>query len=425
MKNKAQLLKIVERIKLLSKKLKKPPQSVTLKNLSDSGIPERRVRSVGGLGLIRNKYFPVTDKDLVVIEELKQDKSYVTKLEKSLAKSRLEDQQILEILQGISIKIKVPRANLSDKKGNIKREVVAMLNDTHYGLFVDPEEVNDTNKYDWQVACRRTAMFTKQIGDYKVEKRHEVDKLHLVLNGDHLQGLIHDKMGKTQDLLGLQQNGTIHILAHMIGYLSQKYKEVIVYCTHGNHDDNVIRREGRIISHKAKDSFLTAVYFGVSLGFKDVQNVNFVMSKGLHVDIPLPAGRAVATHGDTLFSGQLGNPGTSLNVKSLSDAINRWNTGETDKGREKAKLFLFGHTHVYSEFKTFDGVRVLIAPSLSGVDNFAHSLSINHNQIGQAIFESTAKHIYGDSRMINLVEADNDKSLDEIIPTYKGELSFK
>ncbi len=424
MKNKIDL--VIKAMKMLSKKLKKPAQKLTYLDLRAAGISERSLLQLGGLPLIKSKHFPLTGKDFAHIQELKADKKYLNKLEKELGENQLTDRKILELLKEVVVPLNIPKAEIKKGKVNLQRDVVAMLNDTHFGLIVDPEEIGRTNAYNWKVACRRTAMFARQIADYKIEKRHEVRALHLVLNGDLLQGLIHDTKSKNQELLGIQQNGTIHILSYLIGYVSQFYSKVIVYCNHGNHDDNVLRREGgRIISHKSKDSFLTPIYYALSLAFSNTKNVEFELSKGLFVDLHLPAGRAGASHGDTLFTGQLGNPGSSLNVKSLSDAINRWNTGELEKGNKKVQLWMFGHTHTYAEFKTFDGVRVIIAPSLSGIDPYAHSLSINSNQIGQMIFESTPKHICGDVRLIDLVEADKDASLDQIIPTYEGELGHK
>jgi predicted phosphodiesterase len=130
-------------------------------------------------------------------------------------------------------------------------------------------------------------------------------------------------------------------------------------------------------------------------------------------------------HGHTIFSKQLGSTGTSINVKGLSDSINRWNTGEVAMGRPKANLVIFGHTHCHAEFTTFDGVRVLVSPSMSGLDNYAYSLGINTNQAAQPIFESTKNHIYGDSRLVNVLLADKDTTLDKIIPTYDGALNYE
>lgn len=389
-------------------------------------VSERQLKNLGGLPLLKNAYFPETSKELGQIQGIKIDKSYIADLEKRVANKELSQKQQLDLLKKIIAPVKVPKgAKIAKNKKAIERDVVVMLTDTHYGLVVDPEEIGGLNAYNWEIACRRTAFMAKQAAEYKIEKRGEVGKLHVILNGDHLHGLIHGTQDRIQELLGQQQNGAMHILTHFIGYVSQFYKEVIVHCNVGNHDEAHHRREGgRITSHAMKDSYLTPVYFGLSLAFRNVTNVKFNMSKGLFVDLELPGGRAVAVHGHILFSKQLGSTGSSINVKSLSDAINRWNQGEVSLGRKPVKLVIMGHTHCHAEFTTFDGIRVLVSPAMSGLDNYAYSLGINYNQAAQPIFESTKNYIYGDSRLINVISADQDKSLDEIIPMYKGALNF-
>ena len=85
---------------------------------------------------------------------------------------------------------------------------------------------------------------------------------------------------------------------------------------------------------------------------------------------------------------------------------------------------MFGHVHFYSDFYTPCGVRVVTNPSLSGTDGFAHSLGINNSTSAQVLFESTKDYILGDSRLVQLNEADDMKSLDKIIPTFNKELKW-
>jgi Calcineurin-like phosphoesterase len=383
------------------------------------------LRKIGGLASVIKSYFPMSDKDLVALKDIKENANYIGKLEKQIAsKSSFED-KLLEMLEANikQLKVKAPKLKKS-KKGKQAREVVVSLNDTHYGAIVRPEEVGGSNKFDWTEACRRTAYLAKQVAEYKEEKRHEVTKLHVILNGDLLQGAIHDLTARTAHLMAVQQTGAIHILTYFINYVSQFYDKIEVHGISGNHEDLPHRREGgRVTSHKY-DSFITPVFYALSTAFRSEKRIKFNFPKGLYIDINLPGGRLLVTHGDTLFSKQLGNPASSLNVKGLSDVINRFNTGEISKGNPLVKMVLLGHVHNHINFTTFDGVKVYIAPSLSGIDSYAHSISINNNQVGQVIFESTEKHIMGDPRLVELTEADDQSDLDKIIPVYKEELEF-
>jgi hypothetical protein len=405
--------------------LGKETKNLTLKDCSDNGLSERQIRKFGGLSKIKAAHFPETGKSLGEIKSLTDQAAYIRKLETQLAKKQLTEKLVEDTLNKITTPLNIPKANISTKKSGLHREVVVSLNDTHFGLIVDPKEVGGTNKFGWQEASRRTAMLAQQVADYKIEKRGEVKKLHVVLNGDIVQGKIHDMTALTSDLMVMQQNGAIHILTHFIGYVSQFYPEVVVHGISGNHDDSLHRREGgRVTSHKY-DSVINPVYYALSAAFRNESKISFNFPKGLHIDLNLPGGRAVFTHGDTLFSKQMGNPGTNVNVKGLSDVINRWNQAEIAKGNKPANLFVFGHTHFYCNFRTFDGVQVLILPCLSGIDSYAHSLALNHNNADQGIFESTPGYNLGDLRVVDLLKADSNSELDKIIPVYDRGLQWR
>lgn len=425
MKKNKPVEEIKKAIQTIAKRNGVRPQEVTKLDLVDEGVAEWELRKVGGLKALMKACFPESDKNLKEISRLKEINSYIGSLEALVGKKQSVEELVQEVMLKNIKPIKVPKAYKFKKKGKLEREVVVSINDVHFGAIVNPEEVGGSNRYDWEVACRRMAYLAKQVGDYKIEKRGETKRLHVVINGDILQGVIHDLTARTAELLALQQVGALHILIYFISYVSQFYEEVVVHGISGNHEDSPHRREGgRVTSHKY-DSALTPVLAGLSASFRNEKRIKFVFPKGLHCDVQLPGGRMLATHGDTMFSKQLGNPSTNLNVKGLSDIINRFNTGELNKGRDLVKLVLMGHVHNHVNFTTFDGIKVYIAPSLSGIDSYAHSLAINSNQTGQVIFESTKNYILGDPRLVDVLAADNDKTLDKIIPVYKNELVVK
>lgn len=405
-------------------------KSLLFKTLEDNPELEKfsewDLRAVGGLTGVVRAHYPVVTKDLAVIREQKETSKYIAELEKRLSEQELFEQKVQEQISSILRPVKVtPYVPKKMKDKAIDRHVVVGLNDTHYGLIVRPEEVSGANKFGWTEACRRTAFLAQQTIEYKIEKRDQVSKLHIILNGDIIQGVIHDLTARTAELLVHQINGAVHIIGHFITHVSAHYPEVEVHCVAGNHEDAPHRREGsRVTSHKY-DSYANMIFFALSAMFRGSSHISFRMTKGLGLDVTLPAGRLLVTHGDTLFSSALGNPATTLQTKSLSDAINRFNTGEIARGNAPIKMVFMGHVHSYTDFVTFDGVRVLIAPSLSGIDSYSASLGINFNSAAQMIFESTPSHILGDSRLVHLLDADKNDSLDKIIPVFDNGLSFK
>lgn len=420
---------IVKAIKAAAKELGKEPSEVTKLDLlsNDYGVSDWDLRKVGGLALVKSAHFP-QEKNFNEVSESKEVKSYISKLEKQLGDKQHLEKLIIDIMSEklepltVNKKHSVKKMN---KKSIKNREVVAMLNDTHYGLNVDSEEIDGLNSYSWKEACRRTAFFVKEVIDYKPHKRNETKKLNLVINGDILAGIIHGLASKTLDLWIHQMNGAMHILTHAIHHLSEHFDEVEVHCVGGNHEEIPHKREGgHRVTQEHYDNFINATYYGLSTAFRNYKNVKFNIPKTPYLFFNLPSGRAMVCHGHNMFSRQLGNPGKNINVETLGTAIREFNAGEEMKGRKPVKLVLFGHTHTYAHFITKDGVEVYAAPSLSGLDAYAHQLNINTNFIGQVVFESTPEFILGDSLLVRLEKADNEKSLDNIIPIYNRELKW-
>lgn len=394
---------------------------------ADSSLTEWEIRKLGGLSGIKKKYFPVTELELAIIHKTKKDNSYVNKLEAQLGEKLHFENELIRIVSENLRPLPNIKNNAKPRKPTQQeREMVVMLNDTHFGAIIESSEIGGINNYGWKEACRRTSMLLQETLDYKLSHRKDVTKLHVVLNGDIIQGLIHNLNGRGMELTIHQINGAVHILTNFISNCANNFPKVIVTGLSGNHCDLPHKREhGKRVIQEKYDSFTNMIFYSLSAAFRNIKNVEFNFPKTLYAMIDLPAGRCLITHGDTLFTRSLGQPGNSINVKSLSEAIRKFNSGEIQKGNPAVKMVLLGHVHVYANFITDDGVEVMIAPSLSGTDGFAHSLNINNNLTGQIVFESTKKYILGDSRLVRVGDADNNKELDKLIPIFKNELKWQ
>lgn len=420
---------IIDAIKEVSKELDIHPNLVTkaqIKKCKKYKVSEWMIKQIpGGLSAVKSAHFPVTTKELVVAKKIKDTSKYIRDLEKQLAdKLSLEEEIKSAIINKIK-PVKVKQYKSTKKKNKKSRDIVAMLNDTHIGLQVKPEEVDYLNSFNFEIASRRVAFFTKEVCEYKIDKRDQVDTLHLILNGDLIAGIIHGLMSKDLELLTHQVNAAVHIFANCVSRCAENFKKVKVYFSTGNHGDSPHRREGGRVSAQIYDSIEGQIFYAISAAHKDTKNVEFVAGHSLSQDINLPAGRAIATHGHLMFSRQLGNPGTSVNTKLLGQAISDLNESERRLNREEVKLVLLGHTHCYFDIIAKNGVRVLNAPSLSGIDSYAFSIGIRNNLTGQVVFESTKDHIIGDLRLIKVQEADSNPEMDKIITPYNYELTFK
>jgi hypothetical protein len=377
----------------------------------------------GGFGKIKNALLPNTGKDLGDIYSLNSRSTYLSKLEKNAGFKQNYEEMVSEVIKGLKVKIKPQKVIKTPKSDKSERvQLVAMLNDMHFGMCVDPEENGDLNAYDFKQAGRRVALFIKEVAGYKPHKRKQVEKLHLVLNGDLVEGIIHSLESRGQHLLTHQMNGALHILTHTLTYLSKHFTKIDIHALAGNHDRMVHKNGGKRPTTEIYDSYANIVYYALSTVFKPNKNINFFIPKMPYGFIDLPNGRLMYLHGDGIWSKQLGNVGKSINVAAMSNAIREFNAGEIAKGRQPVKMVLMAHVHSYSHFITSDGVEVCVAPSVCGINGFAHILNINNNLIAQVVFESTPDYIFGDSRLIRLNNADNNKSLDQVIPEFKKEL---
>lgn len=426
MQKKTTLQDVLITLEGIALSLGKPVQAVSTRDCNNNGLSDRQLKKFGGLSKIKNAHFPNTEKSLGDITELSQQTAYINKLEKRLGIQELVERELKKAIDKLNPIPKIQFKKLpADKKSQDMVEVVGMLNDTHIGLIVDPDEIGDGNSFDFKEACRRFAFYTKQVASYKKHKRDQVAKLHLILNGDLLAGIIHGLETKGIHLLVHQINAAVHIFTHVITNLAKEYSEIQIHGIAGNHDRVIHKDHGKRPVSEVYDSYANMIFYSLSVAFRNNPEVTFNFPKTAYGFINLPAGRAMYAHGDHIFSKALGYPGNSINVKGLSAAIRDFNAGEIAKGKEPIKLLLLAHVHTFAHFITSDGVEVYIAPSLVGLDAFAHSLTHNQSFVAQAVFESTKDFILGDSRLVRLSAADTDESLDQIIPTYNKELKWQ
>lgn len=424
--------KIADLIKAAATENNIRPQEVNKKHITalengPSNWELRKALAGSSIGAVQTRFFPITEKQLVEVAETTEYNNKVKSLENKLANREYFETKLLEAIdKHIKPLPKIQQKKFKPTSTKQERQLVVMLNDTHYGLLVHPDEVNGVNAFGWEQACRRSAMMLKETLNFKAHNRDQVTKVNLVLNGDLIQGIIHGLMYQQMEKAVFQFNGAVHILTHIINMLAQEFKEVEVHGMCGNHEDQPHKREGgKRVNSEKYDSYSNMIFFALSSAFRNNSHVHFNVTKGLFLTMNLPGGRAGICHGDTLFSRALGNVGANINVKNLSEEIRKFNEGEVSRGKTPIKLFLFGHVHNFANFITNGGVEVYVAPSLSGTDGHSHgSYNANSNLIGQVIFESTPKFIMGDSRLIRLQDADNDVSLDDLIPVYKNSLKW-
>lgn len=413
--------RFIRSLKRIARELDKPEIEITKAEFFANDLEEVSewdVRKAGGFLALKKMHFTVDD-NLETKYGSRLVSQHINKLEKGYGQALFFERSlhsaVAEALKTHQWQIHPPTKLTKDSKS--KRTIVGCISDTHFGANISKEELHGLNEFNWTVAARRMALFVEQIAKYKPEHRKETD-LVIQLNGDIIAGQIHNQEWFV-DLLTTQFTGTLHLLSQAISYLAQHFSKVQVVCTPGNHGRNVGKADkGRATTHKW-DSYETMIYLSLKAILAEKHlNVSFLIPEAPFVVYKVQNHNIMQTHGDTVIN--VGNPGNSLNMASISNQLNQVNSSELVKPEEKVKVICVGHVHVPTVQILNNGCTAMINGCLSGVDPFAQSIGIFSNNPTQVLFEATEKHAVGDVRMIQLKSADSESRFDKIIAPFSG-----
>lgn len=291
-----------------------------------------------------------------------------------------------------------------------ERVIVMHLSDTHFQADIDEEEMGGINKYGPVEEARRLAFFTREVANYKIQHREETE-LVIALNGDLLQGVIHDQ--ESTPAMTTQMAAGMHLLTQAISFLASEFKKVRVICTTGNHARMMHKGNKGRQTRQKWDSFATILHVGLKYALKSHKNVEFEIPAAPYAYVDILGHKFFFTHSDTVLS--VGYPGKSINVERAKNKIN-----DLKEGIGHIDAVCVGHVHVDTKQILPNGVVLLTNGSLSGVDEFALSIGITSNNPTQQIFEVTRDHVVGDLRSVQVLQADKEEELDEIIEPFRG-----
>lgn len=292
-----------------------------------------------------------------------------------------------------------------------EREVVVLLSDLHYGQIIDSREVPGS-RYGWREAARRTACVAREAAAYKPAHRGATT-CRLLLGGDIIEGEIHGP-SRDHDALASQLDGARQILTHAIAYLREAFSRVDVVCTPGNHG-RWPHSMGRAVSSKW-DGAVTVLYRMLEAVFASDRGVTFTIPVTPYATWTAPGGAIGAlTHGDTVISA--GQPGRTVHTHRIADQLRRWNSARAAQGEQPIRALALGHYHVPLRTALDDGIDIVVNGCLGGTAAYAQgAYGIHGSRPAQVIWESTARHIVGDLRVVEVGCADDDPSLDTIVP---------
>lgn len=366
-----------------------------------------KLKQVGGFGSIKKAFFP--EKLSREFFENRKLASENTKILKEELTHDLFFKRFKEINTELSKKALIITPKVPKKKEIIQRHLHLILSDLHFGARLNAK--TGTLKYGPVEASRRLARVVSQTADYKPQYRPKT-KLFVNLLGDIIQGKLHDPLDGEEQ--AAQCNEAIWLLKQALAYLATQFPEVEVFCATGNHDRNTSRHKERATLGK-DDSWATVIYFAVQQALEHIPNIKIHIPKTPWITYKSFGVNYFGTHGDTVL--KLPNVGSSINISSIENQINKLNASLTDK--EEYKVVFAGHVHTGLVLKLSNGVTFITNPALIPADNYAQSIGIFESQTGQFLWESVEGYPFGDSRFLLVDEkTDLDSSLDKIIKPF-------
>lgn len=372
---------------------------------------------------LQNKYYNIKDfdfsddemlKNIRATHQAKKNRSKTAKENKVILDHLEEQESFLSLLDAIlstyPVSIHKP-LKLKKQNKKVDRTIFAHLSDTHFHANIESGEMAGINRYGQVEEARRLAFFFKQVMEYKLDKRETTD-LVLALNGDLMQGIIHDQ--ESTPPMTTQFAATLHLLSQGISFLAQSFNSVKVVCTTGNHARFMHKGNKARQSKQKWDGFHTMLHVALRQTLKPHTNIIFDMPESPYALVGIQGHNFMVTHGDTVFS--TGNVGKSIATESIKNKINDFNSG-LDKDID---VIVMGHVHIPTFQTLNNGCELVINGSLSGLDEFAQSIGLNKNIPTQQMFEVTPKFAVGDMRFVRVSGADKMKELDSIIEPFKG-----
>lgn len=377
-------------------------------------VAPRHITRVGGFNMIRDAFFPPsTSKIKIEREEIRRR----AKLHRSVSLTATHDSLFLQQMQEMAESvfkgvIRPSKYSLTKRDpNNIERELNVLWSDLHFRSLLDAREV--PLQYGPREERRRFGAVVAQVADWKPQYREQT-KLNIHLLGDVIQNMLHDERDGAP--MAEQSTAAIWYIVHGVEYLSQKFPEINVYCTPGNHGRDRSRHKNRAI-HQKWDAIETYVYYACHMATLHLNNVKWHIPYRPYYTWDSFGSQGLGTHGDTVL--EPGNPDKDIKTSRVRNQINEINASLPDSS--EYKIFVTGHVHTASVTHLRNGAVLVTNGALVPPDPFSVSLAILENQCGQQMWESTPGHVFGDHRFIYVNRhTDKDKTLDALIKPFPG-----
>ena len=244
-----------------------------------------------------------------------------------------------------------PDASVIDYLASLEAgsEAVLVFSDWHYGMVAD----NVFNKYNTKICAERVEHVVHEAVNRIL--LHRCSKLHIVVLGDVVHGVIHTSARVASEELAADQLMQVsEILAQAIEYLSQFVEQTFVYTTYGNHARTIQNKKDSV----HRDNMERIVPWWLTQRFKDRENIVIMPeSENEFLFIESCGHQFVAAHGD---------------LDSVKTSPRLLATLFQKKYGIDVEYILLGDKHHRESFDEVD-ITAMICGSLCGTDDYANS----------------------------------------------------
>ncbi|MGG1664517.1 metallophosphoesterase [Brevibacillus sp. NRS-1366] len=250
-------------------------------------------------------------------------------------------------------------------QSNGNKEALVLFSDWHYGIESD----NFFNKFNPDIFHDRVKELVHKTIEYG--KLHGVKKLHVFNLGDIVSGILHVsvRVQNSEDIIS-QVKVVSEVMSEVLAKFASEFEEVKFYSVRGNHD--------RVTSNKhdaiSKESFADIVPWFVQARTNQIPNLE-VMNN---------------TYDDEMIVAEVSGH-TVIGTHGHKDKVSEVAQNLTVMLKLFPVAVCMGHYHHNWE-KEFNGIDVIVNPSLSGTDEYARDIrKISKPAQKMLIFDETGQ----------------------------------
>lgn len=253
----------------------------------------------------------------------------------------------------------VPLQNYADvftlKNDTSNKEAVLCLSDWHYGQVSN----NIWNQYNTSICAQRVSRLFDKVS--VALREHGVNRLHIALLGDFVNGAIHTGCRVAAEENTCEQLMHVsEILANFINTLSVYVDEIYVYSTYGNHARTIQNKNDSIHD----DNMERVIPWWLKQRLMNNSKVNVIDSEFYEfIYFDVCGYNIVCTHGDLDRFKDIGVTINSLFSKKYGKTIDYTFSGDK---------------HHLESFEQF-GIESALVGSLCGTDEFANNKRLYSN----------------------------------------------